>query len=709
MTLTTIRTSTPAEVLDALLALLAEDAPAAEIAARAAELVDGADPRRRDLLARAAADAVRIRNLLDRREQREREAQALYETARDLTSLRGTDEVLRAIVDRVRRLLGSDSAYIALVDEATGDAFMRVTSGTRSSAIRSVRQRPGYGVGGYVIATGQPMATSNYRADPAIRHDPSVAAAVGADAIVSIVGVPMKAGGTVIGALFAADRTERTFDQAEIALLTSLAAHASVIIENARLYERLQSDTDDLRRAGARLATQRHALERAAFAHEQLMPLVLHRADVGEFARTLTRILGGTTVVLDESGRALAEARAPGSPEVADLRTVPLPPGARALPVRAGEETFGWLLFARGLTLTEADERTLERSAQTAALLLLMDRQTTIVEQELRAELLADLLAERAPDWAALQRRAERSGAVDFDRPHTAVVASAGDTSRRTVLTAAAELAERHGGIAGEHGGTVVLLLPEIDAAAAARLVPDDSAARWGRRSPPARPARPRAPAGSAPCTAGPPGATGCCWPWAGPGTARRCRSLGCSGWYWRARPRTRCTGCSTARSDRCCATTGRTTRPSRRPWSATSPRGRTRRRQRESSGCTSTPSTRGWTGSTPCSAAGPGANLRARWRCRSSCNCTKSSRNRHRNRRPRGPGARRSRPVTGSQLPSNAASPSTAHAEPSTQVEKRAGTRGCTGRDTGDAGHVGGDDQAGHQYRCRDGAKETL
>jgi hypothetical protein len=474
MTLTTIRTSTPAEVLDALLALLAEDAPAAEVTARAAELVDGADPRRRELLARAAADAVRIRNLLDRREQREREAQALYETARDLTSLRGTDEVLRAIVDRVRRLLGSDSAYIALVDEATGDAFMRVTSGTRSSAIRSVRQRPGYGVGGYVIATGQPMATSNYRADPAIRHDPRVAAAVGADAIVSIVGVPMKAGGTVIGALFAADRTERTFDQAEIALLTSLAAHASVIIENARLYERLQSDTDDLRRAGARLATQRHALERAAFAHEQLMPLVLHRADVGEFARTLTRILGGTTVVLDESGRALAEARAPGSPEVADLRTVPLPPGARALPVRAGEETFGWLLFARGLTLTEADERTLERSAQTAALLLLMDRQTAIVEQELRAELLADLLAERAPDWAALQRRAERSGAVDFDRPHTAVVASAGDTSRRTVLTAAAELAERHGGIAGEHGGTVVLLLPEIDAAAAARLVPDE-------------------------------------------------------------------------------------------------------------------------------------------------------------------------------------------------------------------------------------------
>ena len=634
MTLTTVRTSAPADVLDALLTLLAEDAPAAEVTARAAELVDSADPHRRELFARAAADAVRIRDLLDRREQREREAQALYETARDLTSLRGTDEVLRAIVDRVRRLVGSDSAYIALVDQATGDAFMRVTSGTRTSAIRSVRQRPGYGVGGYVIATGQPMATSNYRADPAIRRDPSVAAAVGTDAIVSIVGVPMKVGGTVIGALFAADRAERTFDQAEIALLTSLAAHASVIIENARLYERLQSDTDDLRRAGSRLATQRHALERAAFAHEQLMPLVLHRADVGEFARTLTRILGGTTVVLDESGRALAEARTPGSPDVADLRTVPLPPGARALPVRAGEETFGWLLFARDLTLTEADERTLERSAQTAALLLLMDRQTAIVEQELRAELLADLLAERAPDWAALQRRAERSGAVDFERPHTAVVASAEDTSRCTSLAAAAELAERYGGIAGEHGGTVVLLLPEIDAAAAARLVPDE----LGRALGSAVTAGAAGPAMSARGIRDlHRGAVRChrlLLALGRTGHGAALPELGCSGWCWRTQPRTRCTGCSTARSDRCCATTGRTTRPSRRPWSATSPRGRTHRRRRGSSECTSTPSTNGWTGSTPCSAAGAGASPRARWRCRSSCNSTDSSQNGHRNRR---------------------------------------------------------------------------
>ncbi|MDN5748975.1 MAG: GAF domain-containing protein, partial [Pseudonocardia sp.] len=143
---------------------------------------------------------------------------------------------------------------------------MRVTSGTRTQAIGSVRQRPGYGVGGYVIQTGQPMATSNYLVDPRLRRDALVAEAVADDGAVSIVGVPTKLGAVVVGASFAANRCERTFDQAEIALLSSLAAHASVITENARLFERVHAASHDLREADARLEAQRSALERAAAA-----------------------------------------------------------------------------------------------------------------------------------------------------------------------------------------------------------------------------------------------------------------------------------------------------------------------------------------------------------------------------------------------------------------------------------------------------------
>ncbi|MCE3555245.1 GAF domain-containing protein [Pseudonocardia sp. RS11V-5] len=466
-----------AETLTRVVALLADDAPAGAVTDAVAGLPG--EP----LAARAAADALAVRDLLDLRRRREREGAALNATARDLTSLRSSGEVLRAIVERARRLLGSDSAYIALVDEATGDAYMRVTAGTRTDGIRAVRQRPGYGVGGYVIQTGQALATSDYLVDERIRHDPLVAAAVGADGIVSIAGVPMRTGSTVIGALFAAHRVRRDYDQAEIALLSSLAAHASVVIENARLYERIQSVTAELREAGARLAAQRHALERAAFAHEQLMPLALERTEVAELVRVVRRILGGGAVLLAGDGRVLAECRDDSGRAPADLQ-------AHEVEVRVGEESLGCLRLLRRGPLSPADERTLERAAQTAALLLVMDRQAALVAREVHAELLADLVADRAPDWAVLQRRAVRSGIADFERPHSVVVAG---TSRpqqgpralpgpdQPVLGAAVAIAERYGGLAGVHGETIVLLLPGLDPDDAARLVVAELSAVAGR------------------------------------------------------------------------------------------------------------------------------------------------------------------------------------------------------------------------------------
>ncbi len=468
------------EVLARLMRLLADEAPFDELAALQAE-VEAADCPDRDMLLQAVEHSHRIREMLAHRERRERETHALYETARDLSSLRDVDDVLHAIVDRVRRLLGVDSTYLALIDEERGDAYMRVTSGTVTTAIESVRQPPGWGVGGYVIETGRPFATADYLADPRIRRDPSVAAAVGEDGIVSIAGVPMKLGHRVVGALFAADRYRRSFEQPEIALLSSLADHASVVIENARLFAQVHATTHDLREVNTGLSAQRQALERASAAHEQLMPLALTRADLDEFARTLHRILGGTVALVDPSYGVLASASAPGA-DVTPAALLHSNPGARAggrcvVAVRAGSETLGQLLFGRDAPLSEADTRTLERAAQTAALLLVMERQTSMVEEEIRGELVDDLLAARAPDWEAVQRRAERLGVLDDGVPHAVVVCSAADVPRRHLLRAAADLAAESGGLASDHDGNVVLLLPGSDVGTAARTV----AARLGR------------------------------------------------------------------------------------------------------------------------------------------------------------------------------------------------------------------------------------
>ncbi|MGY1631092.1 helix-turn-helix domain-containing protein [Geodermatophilus sp. SYSU D01186] len=464
------RAPAPSAVLARLLDVLAEEGPITEIDALAAQVREAPQLPDRQVLLLAAEDARRIRELLAQRKRREAEMQALYETARDLTSLRDVDGALHAIVDRVRRLLGADLTYIALVDEETGDAYMRVTSGARTVPIESVRQPRGWGIGGRVIETGQPIATADYLADPRLTLSPSVSAAVREEGIVGIVGVPMKLGSQVVGALFAADRRRRTFDQAEIALLSSLADHASVVIENARLFAGVRASTEELREANARLSAQRHVLERASEAHEQLMPLALSRADLGQFAETVARILDGAVELVDTDDRLLAAADGPAGDDAG-------PAAAAVVRVRAGKEVFGSLRLTRVTPLTEAETRTLERAAQTAALLVLMERQTALLEEELRAELLDDLLADGTPDRDVVRRRAERLGVLRPGEPQTLVVCSATDVPLSALLAAAADLAARSSGLASEHSGSVVVLLPGTDGGAAARTV----AAELGR------------------------------------------------------------------------------------------------------------------------------------------------------------------------------------------------------------------------------------
>jgi sugar diacid utilization regulator len=483
---------TTLHVLGTLLDLLAEEATAAEVDALVEE-VRAADLPNRALL--AAEDGRRIRDLLAQRQRREAEMHALYETARDLTSLRDVDGALHAIVDRVRRLLNADITYIALADEESGEAYMRVTSGTVTAPIQHARQPLGWGVGGWILQTGQSFAAFDYLTDRRLRLDASVTAAVREEGIRGIAGAPMKLGTRVVGALFAADRRRREFDPSEIALLSSLADHAAVVIENARLFSGLRVATEELREVNSRLSDQRHVLERASAAHEQLMPLALARADVVEFAEKVSGILGGAVELVDTAGQILAAAgegdpaaepgTAPG--ELAD-RSVDASSGAvtesthgrsrevAAVPVRAGRERFGSLRLLRDDPLTDAEMRTLERAAQTAALLLLIERQTSIFEEELRAELLDDLLADGAPDWDVVQRRAQRLGVLRPGQAQTVVVCSAPEVPLSHLMRAANDLAARVGGLASEHTGSVVLLLPVHDAAAIAREVAEQLA-----------------------------------------------------------------------------------------------------------------------------------------------------------------------------------------------------------------------------------------
>jgi len=464
-----------------LLQLLIREAPSAEFEAPVlAARSRGEDPQIIAELERAQTLALRVRAVLDERRRREAELSALYETANDLAALREVDAVLRAIVHRAMLLLHSDVAYLSLNDDTVGDTYMRVVDGITSPAFRSLRLPMGAGLGGLVAQTATPYASARYFEDKRFRHTRPINDAVTEEGLVSILGVPLILGADVIGVLYAANRTERPFERDDVQLLVSLAAHAAIALDNARLLSETNGALEELSIASTLLRERTQGIERASDAHDRFTQLVLRGGDVDDVAASVSEVLGGALWVLDTENRTLATTAGPSESVGVDVPA--LTAAARtagravgydnwwAVCVTAGPEPLGSLLLHCDHELNESDQRTFERAALVTALLLLLRRSVAETESRVKGELLHDLLDEPLRDVANLRERARRVGA-DLDTRHTVVVARSASGDRSRLVAAASFLAGQLRGLATERQGAVVLLVPLDDPSEAARKI----------------------------------------------------------------------------------------------------------------------------------------------------------------------------------------------------------------------------------------------
>lgn len=475
--------------------LLLRDAPAVEyerpvLRARAR----GDDPEVVAALEAAKLAALRVRSVMRDRQRRESELSALFETANDLAGMRSLDQVLQAIVERARNLLGTDVAYLTLSTPESGGTYMRVTSGSVSASFQRLQLAPGKGLGGLVATTALPYVTANYFADPRFEHTENIDHAVREEGLVAILGVPLKMNGRDVGVLFAANRHERPFSHSEVALLSSLAAHAAIAIDNANLIDDTRRALDELHTVNERLQRHTASVERSAAAHDRLTDLVLRGGGVREVAAAVAEVLGGTVLIHDATSEESVTAGPQGVVESTVRGGAPWEPGegdlaeavrtslASGRAVRAGRawvasaaagnEPLGTLVL-RGVELDSTDQRVLERAAMVTALLLLIRRSVSETEHRVRGDLLDELLEVPARDPVSLRQRAALLRA-DLDGPHVLVVAEApgGDPGR--LRSAATYIAETTGGLAGSRSGRLVLALPGTDPSAVGRRVADE-------------------------------------------------------------------------------------------------------------------------------------------------------------------------------------------------------------------------------------------
>ncbi len=184
-------------------------------------------------LAGQAAVALDNAQLYEAATRRGKRLETLAALTQTLTATLRVEEVLNRVVGSAVELFGSSVSRLWLVDENGETLSLRAHAGSVAKDLGVTRFRVGEGLVGRIVATKAPLVVADLREDPRAvdreRHR--------TDGAISYAGAPMLLGDRAVGALGIALRELHEFSEEEVSLLQSLANHAAIAIENARLYQ----------------------------------------------------------------------------------------------------------------------------------------------------------------------------------------------------------------------------------------------------------------------------------------------------------------------------------------------------------------------------------------------------------------------------------------------------------------------------------------
>ncbi len=163
-------------------------------------------------------------------EHKVRETQALYQIATEISSLHQLDRILHSVVEKAREILHSEAAALCMFTPAQDELVALATSGP-AEAFHSAG-RPA----SRSLAAGR-TAVSPSDLDAHIPH----CTVMRPEFLRAHLAAPLCRGDRAIGVICVCGREPRIFTAAERDLLTGLATQAAIAIENARLYEEVQS------------------------------------------------------------------------------------------------------------------------------------------------------------------------------------------------------------------------------------------------------------------------------------------------------------------------------------------------------------------------------------------------------------------------------------------------------------------------------------
>ncbi len=394
---------------------------------------------------------------------------------RELSSIVGSalpvEESLRLVATTTRELLGFDFCGVLVPDAESTALVIAGWSGLSRRYVDSVNSSSPVTLGGTAPSSrayfsGEPVAVSDIETESGFAPWGGVAMQQGYHSMIS---VPLRAAGRVLGTLNGYHAVPHDYSDAEIERLTLLAGYAAAALHSAALVE-------DLREANESLLAQRDLLTRSEAIHQRLLRVSLESGGIAGVVETLAELIGRPVAMQDAGGEMLAAAGGDAGASSA----------AVSRPVMLGSEAAGTLVIGSaegetlgadgpggavdGLGFDPIDARAVDHAAVVIALELLRLRTALETEYRIQGELVSDVLLFGVSEQA--ERRARALG-HELAELRLAVVAEVpgphGSDERRRLLSALSAVSgvrlpgdalEQVAPLVAEHQGRIVALWP---------------------------------------------------------------------------------------------------------------------------------------------------------------------------------------------------------------------------------------------------------
>lgn len=165
---------------------------------------------------------------------------ALHEATLAIADGISLPRTLQRIADTARVIVKTKFAALGVIEAEGGQYVLKqfITSGLSANAVRKIAHEPiGRGLLGDIFTSDKPINVKNIHEDPRATGFVS-----GHPVMTTFLGVPIKYRGKQLGNLYLCDRLDgQPFDDNDEQMISLLASHAAIAIENARLHEELQT------------------------------------------------------------------------------------------------------------------------------------------------------------------------------------------------------------------------------------------------------------------------------------------------------------------------------------------------------------------------------------------------------------------------------------------------------------------------------------